>query len=306
VQSGTANFGLGDNKEPNVIKPSAQALEADSTSPEVDDEDDAASGGRARGGIQALDAALVVLRGLTMFEGPVALTDLAKSVSMPTSKVHRYLASFIHAGLVTQTTRSGRYQLGSFAAEMGIAALGRLDFVNRAADEVADLSESTGLTVLLTVWGNQGATVIRWCRAPSPMVTSFGLGSTMPILTSASGRVFLAYLPREVTANLLGRELERARAADVSWPDLDLSDASVERLILSIQEQGYAAVDGRYVPGLRAVAAPILNWQGEAEAAVTLVSTSEGSFKRDSSIIQKLLEFTKALSSERQWGAIPR
>jgi hypothetical protein len=54
------------------------------------------------------------------------------------------------------------------------------------------------------------------------------------------------------------------------------------------------------------VAAPILNWQGEAEAAVTLVSTSEGSFKSDSSIIQKLLEFTKTLSSERQWGATPR
>lgn len=286
-----------------MIKRPARAIDADNQAPEavLDDNEEISPGVRARGGIQALDAALVVLRGLTIFEGPVGLTDLAKAVSMPASKVHRYLASFIHAGLVTQTTRSGRYQLGSFAAEMGIAALGRLDFVNRAADEVADLSESTGLTVLLTVWGNQGATVVRWCRAPSPMVTSFGLGSSMPLLASASGRVFLAYLPRAVTAVRLGLEVERALSANLSWPELDLTEASIDRLIQSIREDRYAEVDGRYIPGLRAAAAPILNWQGEAEAAVTLVSTSEGSFRRDSSIIRKMLKFTEGLSSGRLW-----
>ncbi|MFK3781140.1 IclR family transcriptional regulator [Agrobacterium sp. NPDC089420] len=270
---------------------------------EDDVDNETSANGNARGGIQALDAALTVLHALADFEGPAALIDIARAVNMPSSKVHRYLASFIHAGFVRQTQRSGRYELGPFAASLGIAALGRSDFVNQAADALPDLVEQTGLTVLLTVWGSQGATVIRWCRAPSPMVTSFGLGSSLPLLTSSSGRVFLAFLPRHVTAARLYLEVERAMDAGLSWPDLDLSGASIDRLAETIRADGFAAVDGRYVPGLRAVAAPVINWQGEAEAAVTLISTSDQILSADNPAVGQLLDFTKAISSRRQWPA---
>jgi DNA-binding IclR family transcriptional regulator len=260
----------------------------------------------ARGGIQALDAALVVLRAMSQFDGPVALSDLARAVSMPASKVHRYLASFIHAGFVKQTSRSGRYQLGPFASALGIAALARTDLVEQAAEEVMDLSEQTGLTVLLTVWGNQGATVIRWCRAPSPVVTSFGLGSTLPLLTSSSGRVFLAYSPRSLTLPRLRIELERALDSGLALPDVELSERGIGRLVEAIRADGFASVDGRYVPGLRAIAAPILNWQGEAEVAVTLISTSDAILSPDGEAVKQLREFTARLSSQRQWRTGPK
>jgi DNA-binding IclR family transcriptional regulator len=269
---------------------------------QLDNTEDNGAAGNARGGIQALDAALVVLKAMTAFEGPVALSDLARSVSMPASKVHRYLASFIHAGLVKQVSRSGRYQLGPFAGDLGIAALARTDLVNEAADAVMDLCDSTGLTVLLTVWGNQGATVIRWCRAPSPIVTSFGLGSTLPLLTSSSGRVFLAYLPRSLTQARLQLEVERALDAGLTLPDVDLMPGGVEKLIASIRAAGFASVDGRYVPGLRAIAAPVLNWQGEAEACVTLVSTSDSILDPKGQAATKLLSFTARLSSKQRWS----
>jgi DNA-binding IclR family transcriptional regulator len=266
-----------------------------------DIEIDGTGNSNARGGIQALDAALIVLRALADFDGPVALIDLARSVSMPSSKVHRYLASFIHAGLVKQTAKSGRYELGSSAATLGLAALAGNDVVSLAADELPELAELTGMTVLLSVWGNNGATVIRWCRAPSPMVTSFGLGSTLPLLTSASGRVMLAFLPRQVTSARLRLEVERALESGLSWPDLDLSVGSVERVIETIRRDGFATIDGRFVPGLRAVAAPITNWQEEAEAAVTLISTSDQILSAQNQAVQALLRFVNRLSSEKRW-----
>ena len=88
--------------------------------------------GTAPGGIQALDAALAVLRVLRSFDGPATLSDIAREAGMPPSKVHRYLASFIHAGLAVQRERSGRYDLGPEAAELGVAAISRNDFVVRA------------------------------------------------------------------------------------------------------------------------------------------------------------------------------
>ncbi|SCX22597.1 MULTISPECIES: IclR family transcriptional regulator [Agrobacterium] len=265
-----------------------------------DTENDGAASGNARGGIQALDAALVVLRALADLDGPVALIDLARAVSMPSSKVHRYLASFIHAGLVKQMAKSGRYELGLSAATLGLAALARNDVVSLAADELSELAEQTGMTVLLSVWGNNGATVIRWCRAPSPMVTSFGLGSTLPLLTSASGRILLAFLPRQVTAARLRLEVERALESGLTWPDLDLSTGSVEKVIETIRTARFATIDGRFVPGLRAVAAPITNWQGEAEAAVTLISTSEQILSAENLAVQALLDFVARFSSGKQ------
>ena len=250
----------------------------------------------ARGGIQALDAALVVLRALGSFPGPVTLTDLARSVEMPVSKVHRYLASFIHAGFVRQSERSGRYDLGPLASELGLAALARSDMVNRAADGLRELCEATATTVLLTVWANGGATVVRWERAASPVLTSFGLGSTLPLLTSASGRVLLAFLPEAVTAVRLAFELSRAAEAGLSWPDLTPTRASVSVLIRRVRADRQATVDGRFIPGLRAVAAPVPDWTGDAQAALTMLGTTEAVLVEGGPVRTALAAFAGRLS----------
>jgi DNA-binding IclR family transcriptional regulator len=254
------------------------------------------AGEPARGGIQALDAALMVLRAMAAFTGPATLTDLARAAGMPASKAHRYLASFIHAGLVLQRERSGRYELGPFAAELGLAALGRSAFVNRAADQLEALCTTTGLTVLLTVWANRGATVVRWERAASPVHTSFGLGSTLPLLSSASGRVFLAFLPRRLTEGALRTELRNARTARLKWPDLDPTDGGIERLIARVRKDRMAAVDGRFIPGLKAISAPVTSWQGDAELAVTLIGTSDAFLAPKSAARALLRSFTGRLS----------
>jgi DNA-binding IclR family transcriptional regulator len=265
----------------------------------VADEGEEGREANARGGIQSLDAALSVLRSLAGFPGPVSLTDIARAAGMPASKVHRYLASFIHAGFVVQRERSGRYDLGPFASEFGLAALARNDFVNRAADGLEELSQETDLTSLLTVWGNRGATVVRWQRAPSFTVTSLGLGSTLPLLTSASGRVFLAFLPRRLTEGLLRLEVERALTAGIEWADVAPREDSIAALIADTRARRLASVDGRFVPGLRAVAAPVTNWQGEAEVVVTLIGTEEAILASDSAARRHLSAFARRLSVPR-------
>jgi DNA-binding IclR family transcriptional regulator len=258
--------------------------------------DDAAPEGSAKGGIQALDAALILLRAFAIFPDAVSLTDLARAAGMPASKAHRYLASFIHAGLVVQRERSGRYDLGPGAAEIGLASLGRNDFVNRSADGLEQLSSATGLTALLTVWGNQGSTVVRWERTTSFTITSLGLGSTLPLLSSASGRVFLAFMPRRLTAARLRLEVERALEAGISWPDLDPTPESIDRLIAQVKADGVAQVDGRFIPGLKAISAPVTNWQGEAEVAVTLIGTRDDMLAVNGSVRRQLHEYTSRLS----------
>lgn len=250
-----------------------------------------AARGEASGGIQSLDAALRVLAQLSRMPGAAGVSDLARLCDMPVSKVHRYLASFAHAGLVRQNGRSGTYDLGAAARRLGLAAIARHDIVNAASDGLADLSAATGCTSLLAVWGDNGPTVIRWERAPSLVVTSFGLGTTLPLLSSATGRVCYAFLPDPVVGAVADKEIGAARRRPALLADLggdpggdrdadrgaDPGDpnlpAAVRRMREAVVAARMAGVDGRYVPGLVALAAPVVNWQGELEAAVTLIGT---------------------------------
>jgi len=250
----------------------------------------------ARGGIQSVDGALVLLRAMAGFKGPVSLSVLARAAGMPTSKAHRYLASFVHAGLIAQEHRSGRYDLGPLAATLGFAALARSDFVNRTADQLHELTARTGLTALLTIWGGNGAVVVRWERVENFIATALGLGTTLPVLNSASGRIFLAFLPREMTRPRVEYELERAIESGLVWPDMELSLAGIDKVVAQARADGIAAIDGRYIPGLNAISAPVLNWQGHAECAVTLISTSSERLRRDGPIADELRAFTGAIS----------
>lgn len=245
----------------------------------------------ASGGIQSLDAALRVLLAMARLDGPVALSELARECDMPVSKVHRYLASFLHAGLAKQAGRSGKYDLGATAIEMGLAALHRHDFVNWISEELPALALDTGMTALLCVWGNSGATIVRWERAPSFVITSLGLGTTLPLLTSATGRAFLAYLPEAVTSAEMKREIRLIKTRPSVWPELTPDPKGVRALAGQVRAEGIARVDGRFIPGLVAVAAPVLDWQGQAVAVVTLIGTDPAAIEPDAPGVAALRAF---------------
>ncbi|MFG5379952.1 IclR family transcriptional regulator [Yoonia sp. R2-816] len=248
------------------------------------------------GGLKSLDAALAVLQHIAILPGPQALSEIARSLGMPPSKLHRYLASFVSAGLVRQHGPSGRYGLGPAAMKLGLAAMSQHDFVNSAADGLADLSAETGMTVLLSVWADQGATVVRWERGATPTDTSFGLGSTLPLLTSATGRVFLAWGPSRAIKPARDAQLRRLARQKTLSLDFTPTSEGVASLAASLRERGFATVEGRFVPGLVAIAAPVLDWQGEIQAGVTLVGVDPAAISATSEEVDALLSYCRKKS----------
>ena len=255
----------------------------------------------ATGGIQSLDAALRVLAELSACGGRAGLSDLARALSMPPSKVHRYLSSFAHAGLIEQAERSGKYALGPGALQLGLIAMAQHDFVNAAADRMPELAAQTGMTVLLSIWGGMGATVIRWERAAVPMVTSMGLGTVLPLLNSATGRAFLAWAPRAPLAATLAHELAQARANPALLPDA--TPDTLEPLLDATRQRGFARIDGLFIPGLAAAAAPVLDWQGQAQAVLTLITTDAAALAEGAPALVQLAETCRALSISAPRGS---
>ncbi len=233
-----------------------------------------------RRGIGSVDTAMAILRVFASAVGPLSLKEVGVRSGMATSKLHRYLSSLVAQGMLRQRERSGRYDLGPFAAALGVSAIARNDFVNETAAMLPDLVGRLGATALLSVFGASGPTIVRWERGRDHVVTTLGLGTVFPLLTSATGQVFLTYSPDSLTRPLLNAA-QRAEA---------------DRVKRRVIADGFSCVDGSFIPGLFAVAAPVTNWQGEAEAVVTLISTKPTLTMTDSPAIFALCEACAAIS----------
>jgi DNA-binding IclR family transcriptional regulator len=211
-----------------------------------------------RQGIQSVEIGVRLLRALADAAGALSLKDIALAAAMPASKAHRYLVSFGRSGLVMQDSVTGRYDLGPLALTLGLAALGRLSTARVGAWAAGTLRDRIDETVLIAVWGERGPVIIGWEESSKPVTVNVRIGSVMPLLTSATGRVFLACLPDDRTGALVAAELEgRAVVPDPA------------RLIAEVRRHGLGRVDGDMLPGVGALAAPVRDHQGKLAFVLT-------------------------------------
>lgn len=230
---------------------------------------------KERAGIQSVEVGFALLDALARAPGPLMLRDLAAAAGMSAAKAHRYLVSFQRLQLVTQDGGNTRYDLGSAALKLGLASLSRLDAVKLARERVASLVESLGHTVALAVWGNRGPTIVHWEESPQAVTVNLRLGDVMPLLSSATGRCFAAWLAQEALAPLLREELARLQRQRQPLPDVPTTMAQVQRLLAQTREQGLGRVVDSLLPGVAGFCAPVFDADGHlALGIVTLGPTS--------------------------------
>jgi len=219
-------------------------------------------------GIQSVEVSASLLRALADSSGPMTLTSLAKEARMSLSKAHKYLASFIRIGLVRQDSATGRYMLGRFAAEIGFAALRNIDVVDISQETLDTLRDRLDITAALSVWGSHGPTVVRKALNQQPVSLLVQLGTVTPLLTSSTGRVFMAYLDRRKTRAMIDRELADKKGAAAKAGLHTMGD--VERLVAKVRKDRMAVAVGLMHPGVVGISAPIFDVDGDIVATVNL------------------------------------
>lgn len=218
-------------------------------------------------GIQAIDVGAKLLLALSSARGPVQLRWLAERAGMTPSKAHRYLVSFVRSGLASQELSSRRYSLGPAAVEVGLAALASFEPLGYAARLQADLRDQFDETFVLSVWGSHGPATVAVDESSRPVMMTMKVGAWLPILSTATGMVFTAYLPRRLSEELVRQELasssERHRLAN--------SLAEVDRVCADVRRCGYAYNGGHLTPGVSAAAFPVMGPAKEPIAVIAVV-----------------------------------
>ncbi|ARU15020.1 IclR family transcriptional regulator [Croceicoccus marinus] len=251
--------------------------------------------GRRRG-IQSVEIGLRILKTMAGLGTSAPLGAIAQACGMASPQVHRYLQSLLVEGMAQQDPKSGRYDLGPAALSLGLATLARADAFKMADEAVREFSRETGLTVQMAALGPLGPTIVRWIMGRPPVLTSFNVGTVLPLTGSATGQVFLAFMPEEETEGLLKQEKREA----------SLDDASISGIRTAVRSRGFGCVEGDMVPGLRATAYPIFDLQGRIPLTATVLQPSRPTLHGILDGVPEMAELCLALSRELGWsGDLP-
>ncbi|MBI4743139.1 MAG: IclR family transcriptional regulator [Betaproteobacteria bacterium] len=258
---------------------------------------------KQRQGIQSIEVGARLLRTLASNGRSMMLRDLAKNSGMPAAKAHRYLVSFMRMGLVEQDANTGRYDLGGFSLELGLASLARIDPVRLAGPILEDLCERIGETVALAMWGNHGATCVRWVEAGGPVTVTLRTGVVLPLIASATGLAFAAFYRSPYLKKILDAELAAAAEASNSTPAAIMDD--LDMLLDEIRSHGISRASGSLTPGINGFSAPVFDHSGRMVAAITSLGTI-GNFDTDweSTLAKSMKEAAANLSKRLGYSGI--
>jgi DNA-binding IclR family transcriptional regulator len=228
-------------------------------------------------GVQALETGLGVLEAFLASVHPMMLKDISAAAGVHPAKAHRYLVSFVRQGYVEQDAE-GRYRLGRNALRLGLSCLAQMDAVRLATRHLDDLCMQLEETVLAAVWGNFGPTVVQWRDSSRPVTVNVRPGSVLPMLSSATGRVFSAFLDEGIAAPLIAAELEVKRLASERRFPRSLKD--VKQMKSQVRSSGVGTVNGDLIPGINSVSAPVFNHEGKIALAIAALG-NERTFDAD-------------------------
>jgi DNA-binding IclR family transcriptional regulator len=170
-----------------------------------------------------------------------------------------------------------RYALGPLAMRLGLAALNSYQPLRDSIALQHELRDRFDETFVLSVWGAQGPTVVHVEESSQPIIMTMRVGASLPILATASGLAFVAFLPRHFTEPLIRTAIKTEDGSNPFARDL----AAIGQLIAQVRKQGYAFNEGHLLPGVSAVAFPLFDRATTLVAVLAVMGRHERVNPRD-------------------------
>ncbi len=225
----------------------------------------------AAGGRDVVGAVLkaCTLLGHFSADRPVwTLNDLTTASGMNKTTVFRLMATLVQAGWVNRTDE-GAYRVAMPVFEIGSAALAKLDIRSAAKPFMSDLATTFGNTAYLMVPAEQGAVCIDLLEGRNSLVVAgINVGSVMPYHAAAGPIVMLAH------SKALRDQWIKPGLPAITERTITDVDLLVEHLD-EIEDAGYSLSVSDYLPGVAAVAAPILGSDGAVLASISVGGRAE-------------------------------
>ncbi|MFT4070275.1 IclR family transcriptional regulator [Paraburkholderia sp.] len=255
----------------------------------------AAENGKPQRGIQSVEVSGRVLLALAGARAPLALSDLASAAQIAPGQAHAYLVSLSRLGLIKRDELAGRYEPGPLALRLGLLRLENQPAFRAAVPRVAALAEAIGFSVAICIAGPQGPTIVRYEHAGFPLHVNLHVGTVMSLPATSTGRVFCAYLPRDVLDATWANQSGAAGSAMTAPAERAAFDATLAR----IRARGLESSVDAPSPGISSLSAPVLDSEGRVALALTVIgSTGVLDVAADGPVARALLDAVRDIGAD--------
>lgn len=214
--------------------------------------------------IQAVDRALDVLD-IIVAQNGLKLTEIASRLDQSPATIHRVLSTLEARAIVENDPATQDWHIGPAAFRLGSAFLRRSGVFERSRPVMHALMESTGETSNLGIERGAHVMFVSQVETHESIRAFFPPGTLSPLHASGIGKALLSCYPEHRIAQFLrGHVLERFTPRTLT------SAEALGAELAEIRARGYAIDDEEKAEGMRCVAAPIVNFYGEAVAGISV------------------------------------
>jgi DNA-binding IclR family transcriptional regulator len=200
---------------------------------------------------------LALLDALASEPGPAGVSELARRTATARGTTYQRLQTLVAAGWV-EAVGEGKYRLTLRALIVGNAVLEQADLGSRILPTLTALAGRTGETSSLAVLDHDAAMIIQRVASDRALKADIKTGTRMPLETSASGRVLMAFSAEDAA--------EEVRRSGAAMPSAEIVEEARLR--------GYASQHDEYLRGMSSIAVPIHSTKlGLVALAITAPST---------------------------------
>lgn len=229
--------------------------------------------------------------------GEASVSDVSNYLKITKSTVHRFLASMKYAGYLDQNPDNQKYRLSIKLFEIGNKIIDRVYINDIAKPVMQDLAEITGETVNLGILDKLEVVYIEKSVSHNSLRMDCPIGGRDPAYCTGLGKALLAYLPEA--------ELDRYLAQGKLQPktvNTIIDPAVLKEELKLVRQRGYAIDKEELTKGINCIAAPIMNNENKAVAAIS-ISAPKVRINKESFELSKKFLLEAAQKISRQLGA---
>lgn len=222
----------------------------------------------AQNTIQAVDRAIDVLEVLAR-DGSMTLTEIARSMDQSPATLYRVLSTFQARGITESDPLTQEWSVGASAFRIGATFLRRSNVTARALPAMRHLMETTGETSNLGIEKSDMVVFISQVETHESIRAFFPPGTQGPMHASGIGKALLSTFSDDRLQRFLTKcPFEAFTSQTIVSKDDFLKEIQI------IRARGFAFDNEEKSIGMRCIAAPIINFQGQAVAGISISGPS--------------------------------
>ena len=215
--------------------------------------------------IQSVSKAMKLLDLLAESPQPMTLAEISQKTGWPKSTVHGLLSTMREFSVIAQDGE-GRYMLGIRLFEYGCTLSSSWTIIETAKPYIQHISYTSGEAVFLSILDRGEVITLDRADNRTGLWISAEMGCRLPIHCTSQGKLFLAYMPEQDRKSILKRtDLKPYTEHTIT------TQAALQRELDEIRKRGYATENGEYKTGMRSVAAPIFDENGDVRYAIGII-----------------------------------